>query len=179
MEQYIKKPAIDLTELAIGIIVLGIVVSIGATVLITQRDSRLTELNVISTGNETTPATDGGDNLANIWVKNIGTVTNSTGGETIPTNNYTTAIDSFGTGTVTFDGTSAYNSSNVNVSYTWYNTSRADFDLANKAAIGLGEYGNWFKIIVIVGVAALVLSLIFLAFGNRSAAGEGQVGISY
>jgi len=91
MKQTLRKPAVDLTDLAIGIVVLGIVVSIGATILITIRDTN-----------------------------------NSTG--------------------------TAYN-------------------LSNQAAIGLAEYGNWFKIIVIVGVAAVVLSLIFMAFGKRGTTG--------
>ena len=86
-----KKSAVDLTDLAIGIVVLGIVVSVGANVLINVRDT----------------------NTA---------------------------------------GTSAYN-------------------VADKAAIGIAEYGNWFKIIVIVGVAAVVLSLIFMAFGRRGGGG--------
>jgi len=87
----LKKPAVDLTDLAIGIVVLGIVVSIGATILINVRDTN----------------------------------------------------DENGT---------AYN-------------------LADDAATGISEYGNWFDIIVIVGVAAVVLSLIFMAFGRRSAGG--------
>jgi len=93
MKTELKKPAVDLTDLAIGIVVLGIVVSVGATILINVRD------------------------------------TNDT------------------------DGT-AYN-------------------LADDAATGIAEYGNWFKIIVIVGVAAVVLALIFMAFGRRQS-GSGM-----
>ena len=83
-----KKSAVDLTELAIGIVVLGIVVAVGATILINVRDT----------------------NTA---------------------------------------GTAAYN-------------------VSNAAATGLAEYGNWFKILVIVGIAAVVLSLIFMAFGRKA-----------
>ena len=82
-----KKSAVDLTDLAIGIVVLGIVVSIGATILLNVRDTNTT-------------------------------------------------------------GDTAYN-------------------LAGAAATGLAEYGNWFDIIVIVGVAAVILSLIFMAFGRQ------------
>ena len=82
-----QKSAVDLTDLAIGIVVLGIVVSIGATILINVRDTN-------------TPS---------------------------------------------------------DISY----------NLAEDAATGLAEYGNWFDIIVIVGVAAVILSLIFMAFGRR------------
>ena len=91
MQMQLKKNAVDLTDLAIGIVVLGIVVSVGANVLINVRNTNTT--------NDT-----------------------------------------------------AYN-------------------LADKAATGLAEYGNWFKTIVIVGVAAVVLSLIFMAFGRRSGVG--------
>lgn len=90
-----KKSAVDLTELAIGIVVLGIVVSVGATILVNVRDT-------------------------------------------------STA------------GTIAYN-------------------VSDDAAVGIGEYGNWFKILVIVGIAAVILSLIFMAFGRRA----GGVGGSY
>jgi len=86
-----KQSAVDLTDLAIGIVVLGIVVSVGATILINVRDTNTS-------------------------------------------------------------GSTAYN-------------------VSNDAAIGLAEYGNWFKIIVIVGVAAVVLSLIFMAFGKSSSGG--------
>lgn len=88
----VKKPAVDLTDLAIGIVVLGIVVSVGATILINVRDTNTS-------------------------------------------------------------GTTAYN-------------------LADDAATGLAEYGNWFKIIVIVGVAAVILALIFMAFGGRGSSGS-------
>jgi hypothetical protein len=92
MELEMKKPAVDLTDLALGIVVLGIVVSIGATILVNVRDT----------------------NTA---------------------------------------GTIAYN-------------------LADDAATGIAEYGNWFSIIVIVGVAAVIISLIYLAFGKGASTVE-------
>ena len=99
MEYKLQKSAVDLTDLAIGIVVLGIVVTVGATILVNVRDTNV-------------------------------------------------------------DGTLHCNSVNTTGCGTAYN-------LANDAATGLAEYGNWFGIIVIVGVAAVVLSLIFLAFGGR------------
>jgi len=39
MEFKMKNSAVDLTDLAIGIVVLGIVVSIGATILLNVRDT--------------------------------------------------------------------------------------------------------------------------------------------
>lgn len=91
METLQKKSAVDLTDLAIGIVVLGIVVTVGATILINVRD------------------TNTADSVA--------------------------------------------------------------YNLADDAATGIAEYGHWFKIIVIVGVAAVVLSLIFMAFGRNSGGG--------
>ena len=90
-----KQNAVDLTDLAIGILVLGIVVTIGSTILLNVRDT--------NTANDI-----------------------------------------------------AYN-------------------LAGDAATGIAEYGNWFDIIVIVGIAGLILSLIFLAFGNRGGGDSGQL----
>jgi hypothetical protein len=86
-----KKSAVDLTDLAIGIVVLGIVVSIGATILLNVRDT-------------------------------------NTSGDTA-------------------------------------------WNVSNSAATGLAEYGNWFTIIVIVGVASVILALIFMAFGGRGSGG--------
>ena len=86
-----KNSAVDLTDLALGIVILGIVVTIGATILTQVRDTNTS-------------------------------------------------------------GTTAYN-------------------LADDATTGIAEYGNWFKIIVIVGVAAVVLSLIFMAFGGSRGGG--------
>lgn len=94
-----KRGAVDLTDLAISIVVLGIVVSVGATILINVRD------------------------------------TNDT-------------------------NTTAWN-------------------VSNDAALGLAEYGNWFKIIVIVGIAAVLLSLIFMAFGRGKGLGAGAGAPAY
>ena len=106
-EMEYKRSAVDLTDLAIGIVVLGIVVTIGATILLNVRDTNFTDT--------------AGCNA-----------------------------------TVTTDCDSAW-------------------QLADSAATGIAEYGNWFDIIVIVGVAAVILSLIFMAFGRR----EGQGGMAY
>ena len=157
-----------MTELALGLLVLGIVVSIGATILTGFRDARLTDLTVASTNGETITPDDSGIAFANKWFVGANYCQNSTTGPSIHTGNYTTAVDAFGTGTLT-NLTSEFSTASWRCNYTWYNTSRADWSLPNNASIGLGEYGNWFKIIVIVGIAAVVLSLIFLSFGKRNA----------
>ena len=169
---YIQKKAVDLTDLAIGIIVLAIVVSIGAYVLQTYRNSQVTNLPVVSAVNETiTGLTDAGDMFANQWFISVTHCLNATGYEVVPTTNYTTTIDSVGQGTI-YAKAGQYNQSNLICTYTRYNVSDVRYDLANDSVIGLGEYGNWFKIIVIVGVAAVVLALIFSAFGRGASSAE-------
>jgi len=95
LERMYKKSAVDLTDLALGVVVLGIVVSVGVTILTNIRD----------TNQPNSPA----------------------------------------------------------------------YNITNMAANGLAEYGNWFKIIVIIGVAAVILALIFMAFGK----GSNTVGSTY
>jgi hypothetical protein len=176
----IKTSAVDLTDLALGIVVLGIVVSIGTVILIGVRDANLTDSSTYLTSGETILATDSGAVLSNTWVSNVNNITNATGGELIQaTGNYSTVIsDATGVATITFEGTSPYNGTNVNASYTSYNTSsNPSWTLGNDAALGLAEYGDWFDIIVIVGIAAVILALIFMAFGGRGSA--ANVGGSY
>lgn len=168
MELKQKKSAVDLTDLAIGIIVLGIVVSIGAYVLITGRDSRLTDLPTSTTTNETIGdfGSVSSATLDNIWVKSITTVHNASDGAVIGSGNYSLSVNA-NTGVGTISNLTTTYPYEWNVTYTTYDTTQADWALYDKAATGVGEFGNWFKIIVIVGVAAVVLSLIFLAFGRK------------
>ena len=175
----IQKKAVDLTALAIGIIILAIVAAIGGKVLMTVRDSRLTDLDVITTRNETPTAT-GANTLVttNAWGKALTVVTDSLNGTTIGSGNYSTSINSV-SGLLTLDNSSSTTggSADWNITYTWYNISRPDWSVANKGVLGLAEYGNWFKTIVIVGIAAVILAIIFMSFGGRSTSGE--IGGSY
>lgn len=180
---YKRKSAVDLTDLAIGIVMLGIVVTIGALVLTNLAGNRRGDLTVITTTNETlTTVEDTGELLTNAWVQSVSSCTNATAGGDIPANNYTVTIsDVDGYGLVQYTGgaASGWNNSNWNCTYNYYNTSsRADYQLANDAATGIAEYGNWFDIIVIVGIAGLILALIFMAFGQNKGAEYGG-GVSY
>ena len=182
-----KKSAVDLTELAIGIIVLGIVVSISAIILVNFRDSRLTSLTAVTTANETTVmnSSAGADNLANFWGRGItecycnmtGTQASGfacAGNVTIPAANYTVAVDAGGTMSVINATETVY--ADPQCTYTTYNISEPEWALPNAAALGIGEYGNWFTILVIVGIAAVVLALIFLAFSNSRGGGSSSGG---
>jgi len=171
-----KKPAVDLTDLALGIVVLGIVVAIGATLLSTYQDSKLTDLTTYLTVNETVDfTTDGSNQLANGYFQSIIQVMNTSDSAIITSGNYSVSVDVFGKATLTnLTDTFPFE---WDVTYSAYNTtSRADYTLIGDANTGLAEFGNWFKILVIVGVAAVVLSLVFLAFGGR---GQGSGGVNY
>jgi len=171
----LKKNAVDLTELAIGVVILGIVVSIGAYILITFRDTKLTDLSTVTTTKEALSFTNSQDTLSNKWGKSVVSVQNVSTGAVLNSGNYTVSISPVD-GTITITNlTNTWQPWDVN--YSWYNTSsRADYSLANSSATGISEFGNWFKIIVIVGVAAVVLSIIFMSFGKSS---QGQSTGSY
>ena len=178
----IQKKAVDLTDLAIGIIVLGIVISIGANILIKYRDSQLTSIDTTQIANETlTTVGHTGENLAQSWVKSVNTCINSTDNVIIGSANYTVTVDSFGSGKVTFNAhdTALFNETDWKCTYTIYNKTDPRFSLPNNASIGLSEYGNWFKIIVIVGIASLILAIIFMSFGRSPSMGGSSSGGSY
>lgn len=171
-----KKSAIDLTDLALGIVVLGIVVTIGSIILVNMRDTRLTELSSVTTTANITGSNTTGTALGNPYYKSFTSLVNASNtSQTVPASNYTiSAVNTVsGKATLTING-ATWNGQSMTVTYDSYNTSRADYSLADDAVVGLGEYGNWFKIIVIVGVAAVILALIFMAFSR----GAGTVGSS-
>lgn len=175
----IKKGAIDMTELGIGVIVLGVAVSIGATILTKMAATQITNAATYVVVNESVSSvTTVGSNLAQGWVKSIDLVIN-TSGKVITTGNSTLTINTdTGLGTISSSGTNAFNNSNWNVTYTVYNKSDPRFDVPTDAAVGLMEYGNWFKILVIVGIAAVVLAVLFMSFDNRGSSGSSG-GTSY
>ncbi len=166
-----RNTAVDLTDLAIGLLILGIVVAIGTRVLILYRDARLEDLPILSVVNETntTEVTDLSGSawrLTNIWGIDVTACTNVT--SLIPTSNYSVSVDS-DSGFITVTNLSnEIDAQDWACTYRHYDTTEEQWSLPNAAAQGIGEYGNWFDIIVIVGIAGLILSLIFLAFGRNS-----------
>ena len=176
MEYKMKKNAVDLTDLAVGIVVLGLVVTIGATILLNVRDNTLTELPTSVTANESIDASGGSDTFANTWVTGTtATCINATNGAAVGAGNYTITVSATtGVGTITNVTTDAGLNYPWNCSYSTYDTTQANWALPDAAATGIAEYGNWFDIIVIVGIAGVILSLIFMAFGRRDGS-EGSV----
>ena len=168
-----KKTAVDLTDLALGIVILGIAVSIGAAVLVNMRNAQATNAATYSVNGEVVTPTDAGANLAVTWGKSVDYCQNSTGGPVISSGNYSYSVND-GNGIVTLKNlTSSFAHASWKCNYTVYNVSDPRYTVPDKASLGLAEYGSWFKIIVIVGVAAVVLGIIFMAFGNKSSQSSG------
>jgi hypothetical protein len=172
-----KKSAVDLTELAIGIVILGITVGIGAVVIHNMATSQITNVGTYSVLLEGVTPYPSGANLAVTWGKSVDYCQNGTT-NVINSPNWTTSINpSNGVMTIS-NATSTFGSQAWKCNYTVYNVSDIRYNTPIQAEIGLAEYGNWFKILVIVGIAAAVLGLIFLAFGRGNTSGvEG--GASY
>lgn len=173
-----KKSAIDLTELAIGILMLGIVVGVGAYLLGTFRDSRVESLPTYLVRNETIQANSSVAKTLSVgWVKSVDLVINKTVGNVITAANYSTSTAALtgsanGITTITPAAQTDSNNTQWDVSYTVYNVSDPQWKVPDKATLGLQEYGNWYTILVVVGIAALILGLIFLVLGNRNSASD-------
>jgi hypothetical protein len=174
-----KKSAVDLSELAIGIVILGIAVSIGAVILTNVKLSSVSTLPTYNVVREVVNLnTSTGATLTTTWVKSIVEVRNATQSIVLTSGNYTLTVDSSnGVGTLVGADPGIHNNTNVNVTYTVGNVSDPRFTVPNTASIGLAEYGNWFKILVIVGIASVILGIIFMAFGNRD--GHDGAGVGY
>lgn len=177
-------PNVDLTGFAIALIVLGVVAAVGSTILLEYRDSQLDDIATYQVKNETVtdPVNGTYSDLALRWVQSIGTITNATTGQVVGTANYTTRIRGA-------DGVGQINAShppvpldnvsqgNWNVTYTVYNITDARFKIADDASTGLAEYGDWFKVLVVIAVAALVIGLLFSSM--RGGAGSEGGGTNY
>ena len=174
-----KKAEIDLTGLAIGIVILGIAVSIGAIIVHNMGTSQITNAQTYIVANETVTLSTTGTALAKQWVKGIDSVMNASGTNMLNSGNYTLTINS-DNGVGTFANTTgavSYGTA-LKVSYNVYNQSDPRFAVPASAEVGLAEYGNWFKILVIVGIAGVILALLFMAFGKGNS-GSGGVGTTY
>ena len=165
--KHTKNSAIDLTDVALSIVILGITVAVGTQIIGTYRDSRLTALPTYAVTNETQNVTTTGVELSTEWFQSVALATNSTGGQTIPANNYTTTTNGFGKATISAVADSPWASDNWNITYNVRNTSDPQWAIANDAQVGLATYGDWFTIIAVISIAGLVLGLLFLTLGNK------------
>lgn len=115
-----------------------------------------------SLANETLLFSDGGTDtsvasLRHISLSNV-VVTNSTGGEIVPSTNYTVSG-----GTITAVGSSAYNGTNVNVSASYsYWASNTATDSINETASSISGVTSWFTIFIVIGAMVVLITLTVL-----------------
>lgn len=174
LEFEIKNSAVDLTEMALGVVVLGIIVAIGANVLSNMANSRVTSLPTFNVINESiTPNNGSADQLNSVYFKQTTSVINASSGNTIDAGNYTITVNDMGLATFKLTAGVPWNNTLLKINYVVYNESDPQYAVPTKAATGLLEYGNWFNILVIVGIASVILALIFIGFGGAGKGGGG------
>lgn len=88
-------------------------------------------------------------------------VTNATGGEIVNSANYTFTS----AGAIASTATSEYNSSNVNISYTYSHGDEA-YESANLTITGIGTFADFWEIIVLAIVISVVIALLLAVFGG-------------
>ena len=154
------------------IVLVGIILGVGIYVLSAVSEGVATE--TITVENETvTGLAAAGDDLAtadDCAARDFAAlyVTNATGGETVPTTNYTLTA---ATGNLVGEATSAYNGKNVNISYTYTGTSdTTTCDSIITTSTGVGGFADWIAVIVVVLAAGLVLGIVVNSFGKANAA---------
>lgn len=117
--------------------------------------------------NETlTTVTEAGEDFANAGLPavicTISFVTNETGAEVIVAGNYTQTNCNLASA-----AGSEYNNTNWNVSYGFTYGDTA-YTTGNQTVVGLGTFADFWTIIVLAIVAAIVIGIIFGAFGGFS-----------
>ena len=162
----------DFSKNAVAIIFLGITAAIGSVIMLSWRDSQLTSLGTYTVYNESVTPVTGGTEMSVGWCSTVDSCMNQTGQEVIEAANYTVTVDAVNgwCEVANLTGNEFIPAENPwNCTYTVYNISDPRFALPNETAIGLLEYGSWFKIIVIVVVAG---GLLF--FLNKALSGASQ-----
>lgn len=156
---------VDLSKFALSIVVLGIVASIGAVIMLGVRDSSDPVIEAVKL-NLTTATYN--NTIADIhgFVNPCSALQNGT--ESVKFWNGT-AVDyninaARGTLEILEQGQDVQAGGGISFNITNHYKCTADYNLSNNAALGLGEYGNWFSILVIVSIAAVIIGLIMLAF---------------
>ena len=123
--------------------------------------------------NETLALTDAGVDTTVADLRDIAlddvVLTNATGGEVIPANNYTVLG-----GTVTTLGSSLYNGTdgNISASYT-YNADTTASDVINDTTSGISGVTDWFPIIIVI--TAMVVLILLTVIIITAIRGSGLV----
>ena len=162
---------VNITFLMIGAVIL----TLGIIITAEMRDS-----DVVAKGqsgyvvNETlSTVNDKGDTLTAATAPaaycTITTVTNRTSGTVIPSTNYSQATNNNTHCTLVFtDGTATnFNNSDWNVTYT-YTFGDTAYVQANASIQGMGTFADFWIVIVLAIVAAIVIGIILGGFGKKA-----------
>jgi len=165
-----KKGQINtLAPAIIALIIAAVFLVLGLIIVQSMRDVPLVVQAVTTTIlNDTVNLSDSGSNVAQVGDRGansfvqVGDVINASGGEIITSTNYTFST----AGVLTTVTTSLYNSTNVNVSYSYKHGDGA-YESANKTIVGLGTFADFWEIIVLAIVITIIIGLLLLVFGRK------------
>lgn len=162
-----------LLSLIVMLFIIGLIVMIFALMGGSLQDATFTS----STGtgsNETVTTLNNtvGDSLSVAGYRGVvctaTIVTNATGGETVPSSNYTLANSCLLTGTAD----SVYINTNVNVSYTYtYNADNTATIVINDTAQGIANVTDWYPIFIVIGAMVVLILLVVIIITSIKGSG--------
>lgn len=160
------------------IVIAGVFLILGLVVLQNLRDTDIiSKVNSGSVTNDTITAVSttaktlttcasvtGGNNPTITVVANASKGEQETVGEVVAAGNYT--VDEY-CGFAIVSG-SEYDGATLNVTYTYYYGDVTTWTDTNETLAGLGNFSDFWEIIVLAVVISLVMGLLLIAFGSRA-----------
>jgi len=101
------------------------------------------------------------------FIKSVTNVTNTTNGAPLASTNYTIYLDQGKIILTTGDADLYFEGYNINVSYTYYAQTAESSIAVNETLKGIGDFGDWMPLIVIVIAASIILGLVLNTFLKR------------
>ena len=155
----------DLSKYVMTFVVIGLLLGAGLVVLSKLVDRSVTLVGTpTAVANESWAAASNSTNktLAHQYIK-AGTIVvqNTTGNETLTSGNYTVWRTP---GKAILTGTSSYFGQNLNISYTYYAQDKESTTATNATIIATGDFADWFGIIIVVLMAAVILGIVIAKF---------------
>jgi len=146
---------------------LAAILLIFGLILLDELYTTTTTDNSGSADNETlttVTATDG-ENVANIGLcgfsMTVNEMTNATGGEAIPSSNYTASG-----GNINATSDSVWAGTNWNISYS-YTYGLEACEASNETIVGTGKFADYFDLIVLAIVITVIISIIITTFAMK------------
>lgn len=151
-----------------GAILLIFALLILDSLLVTTADTKVTVYNetltTVTEAGETvafTPGSCGVHSFAPIYV------TNATGGETIGSGNYTYNLRTGKVSATAGATTLGVNNTDWNITYSYSFGNKSICESTNKTIVGQGKFGDYFDLIVLAIVVAVVISLLSVVLSTK------------